>query len=508
VLFRSINHPSVGSLRSSLELQSAKISRREVPGLMAAATASVAFRALPGPPPQPLVGGTLHFIRGIVEGLAENKPYHFVRKWHDQYGPLVAIDSVGLGKSVFLSDPQHVKWMVRNDPARFTKGTSYEVVQRGWLDGSLVVSEGEVWRRKRDVYNRAFRLGAIRSYAPMFAQIADDTADNWQQAHERGELVDAVRCFEAVAFEAIGQAGFGIRGLGAPGNRYAAAFAHYGEALNAETNSLVRRLLPPSVARWITMRQGRQHLEEMRSESHRIVGEAMSSSVRAAEGVQRNLVALMQDACAEEGLEELDAEQLAREANLFLFAGHDTTSATLSWAWAMLGSHPEVQQRAYEEVAQVPSEALVAELADPRTLPYLGAVIKETLRLYPPAPLVVRCSKFDEEVAGHLVPAGVNYLPCIWAIQRDPKVFDEPDVFRPERWQDSSPEQLKQMQDHWMPFMIGARGCIGQQFSIMEMRIVLATLLKKFRVELASKPKVVQRMLLLPENISIRCLPR
>mmetsp|Transcript_140938 Transcript_140938/g.351419 ORF Transcript_140938/g.351419 Transcript_140938/m.351419 type:complete len:480 (-) Transcript_140938:223-1662(-) len=479
---------------------------------MATVSAAAALRALPGPPLSPVVGTTLQFVRGVVDGLRENKPFGFIREWHNQYGPVVRIDSIGLGKCVLLGDPELVKYVARNDPARFTKG-GYDAIKRGWLDGSLVVSEGEVWRRKRDAYNRAFKLGAIRSYAPLFMEIANNAAENWQHAYEQNETVDAVKCFEGVALEAIGQAGFGLKGLGAPGNRYAAAFTKYTELLNEEVSSLSLRLLPPKVSSWITSRRGRPYLQEMRSESLRIVNEASAVAAHgagnaASESTRRNLVALMREACAEAGVEELDAEQLACEANLFLFAGHDTTSASLAFTFAMLGSHPEVQQRVYEEIAAIPADALLSELSDPRKLPYLGAVIKETLRLYPPASMVIRTSKFDEEIRGHHVPAGINYVPSIWAIQRDPIVFEAADEFRPERWQDTSGEQLKRMQDHWMPFMIGARGCIGQQFSLMEMRTVLATLLRRFRAELVSEPKVVQRMLLLPENISLRCTPR
>merc|ERR1712032_396900 len=137
----------------------------------------------------------------------------------------------------------------------------------------------------------------------------------------------------------------------------------------------------------------------------------------------------------EEGV-ELTAEQLACEANLFLFAGHDTTSATLGWAWAMLAKHPEAQERAYKEVAAVPECEMSDVLRDPRTLPFLNAIIRETLRMHSPASMVIRRSKFDEELGGHHIPAGTNFAPSIWAIHRDPTVFDEADAFKPERWVD------------------------------------------------------------------------
>lgn len=98
----------------------------------------------------------------------------------------------------------------------------------------------------------------------------------------------------------------------------------------------------------------------------------------------------------------------------------------------------------------------------------------------------------------------------VWCTQRDKAVFDDPDSFDPFRWLQPESEQLKRMQDHWIAFMIGARSCIGQQFSTMEMRVLISMLLRRFKAEPepTSKPQLTQRMLLLPANIHLRCAPR
>eukprot|EP00747_Dinoflagellata_sp_TGD_P179146 gnl/TRDRNA2_/TRDRNA2_29455_c0_seq1.p1 gnl/TRDRNA2_/TRDRNA2_29455_c0~~gnl/TRDRNA2_/TRDRNA2_29455_c0_seq1.p1 ORF type:complete len:493 (+),score=83.79 gnl/TRDRNA2_/TRDRNA2_29455_c0_seq1:63-1481(+) len=470
-----------------------------------AASAAAALRSVPGPPASPLLGQTVAFAKGVVEGLKVKKPYGFLRQWHNDYGPLVKIDTVMMRNTVSVADAQIVKYITRNDPARFTKGSTYSVVKRGWLDDSLVVSEGETWRRKRSVYTRAFKIGAIRSYVPVFSEIADATAESWRAHHEKQQSVDAVAGFQSLALEAIGRAGFGTDGIGKPGNKFAVSFMKYLDTLNTEVTSLPMILSPESLRQAITRMRGSGYLEDMTSESRRIVHEA-SASKQEEGSARQNLVALMQQAAAEEGM-DLDPEQLAREANLFLFAGHDTTSATLAWAWACLASHPEVQQKVREEVAAIPEESLLDELSDPRTFPYLGAVIKETLRLYPPAPMVVRRNKEEEELAGCRIAAGTDFLMSIWVLHRDPIAFPDADTFRPDRWIEADSTETKLMNDHWVPFMVGARSCIGLQFSMMEMRVALAKLLRQFSVELDSEPQLVQRMLLLPENIMLKCKP-
>eukprot|EP00415_Alexandrium_ostenfeldii_P001116 UN1116 len=122
--------------------------------------------------------------------------------------------------------------------------------------------------------------------------------------------------------------------------------------------------------------------------------------------------------------------------------------------------------------------------------------------------MALRRTRFDEELGGYEIPAGTDLSFPIWAIHRDPKIFKDADAFQPERWLDASADQLKGMNDHWMPFMIGARGCIGQQFAMTEMRVVIATLLRRFSVRPASEPSMKQRMLLLPSNILLHCSPR
>jgi len=454
----------------------------------------------------PVPGGTWSFVRGVARGIRAAKPYAFLREWHDQYGPLVRIETAVL-KSVSVADAQMVKWVTRNDPARFEKGMGYESIKRGWLDNSLVVSEGEEWRRKRSVYNRAFKLGAIRSYVPLFVDIAEAAAVEWQHLHEKGQPVDAVKCFESVALESIGRAGFGVTGMGAPGNVYASAFVSYLDVLQDEMQPIMM-LLPPGLRNYVTELRGRRHLGAMNAESRRISERRSPAAPAGGDGqTKQDLVSLMRAAAEEEGT-ELDPEQLAREANLFLFAGHDTTSATLAWLFSYLATHPEAQKRVHEEVSAVPAGSLASELSDPRSLPYLGAAIKETLRLSPPAPLVMRRSKFGEELGGHQIPAGTDLMLSIWCLHRDPNVFQGPDKFSPERWLEAGEEELKAMQDHWAPFMVGARSCIGQMFSLMEMRVVAATLLSRFSLEPASTPQIKQRMLLLPSNILLKCTPR
>jgi cytochrome P450 len=170
--------------------------------------------------------------------------------------------------------------------------------------------------------------------------------------------------------------------------------------------------------------------------------------------------------------------QLRDEVMTFFLAGHETTSLLLSWTLYLLAGRPAVQARLREEVdAAGDGSPTVADLA---RLPYLDAVLCETLRLYPPAWAMGRKAVADCEVAGYHVPKGGSILFSQWVMHRDPRFFDDPDSFRPERWLDGLQKRLPQYA--YFPFGGGQRICIGANFAMMEAGLVLVMLLQRFRV--------------------------
>ena len=159
-------------------------------------------------------------------------------------------------------------------------------------------------------------------------------------------------------------------------------------------------------------------------------------------------------------------------------AGHETTANTLAWVWYLLSQVPEAATRVAAE-ARAALGGRPATLTDLPALRFTQAVIEETLRLYPPVPVLAREASAEITLAGRTLPRGSLVLVVPWLLHRNPKLWPEPDTFRPERFLDGTPPRYG-----YIPFSIGPRVCTGQQFGLTEAVLCLATLAQHVRLEL------------------------
>jgi cytochrome P450 len=174
------------------------------------------------------------------------------------------------------------------------------------------------------------------------------------------------------------------------------------------------------------------------------------------------------------------SDELIRDQLMtMLTAGHDTSTAMLSWAMVLLGNHPEIQAKAREEIRSVLGDTPpVSE--NIMHLPYLEQIINETLRLYPPAHLGSRIATSDLEFKGYHIPAGTRVLYSIYLTHRHPAFWDRPDDFIPERFAPENKGEHPRPHYAYVPFGGGPRICIGMAFAQVEMRVVLARILQRF----------------------------
>ncbi|KAJ8022842.1 Cytochrome P450 4V2 [Holothuria leucospilota] len=174
-------------------------------------------------------------------------------------------------------------------------------------------------------------------------------------------------------------------------------------------------------------------------------------------------------------------DDIREEVDTFMFEGHDTTAAAISWALFMLGHHPEVQKKVHKELDQVFGNDRDRYITneDIQKLQYLGCVIKETLRLYPSVPMISRQLEEDAILSGQTVPKGTLIIIGIYFLHRSADYFPEPDVFNPDNF---LPENVEGRHPFaYIPFSAGPRNCIGQKFAMMEEKVILATLLRKLK---------------------------
>ncbi|MBV9076206.1 MAG: cytochrome P450, partial [Methylobacteriaceae bacterium] len=166
---------------------------------------------------------------------------------------------------------------------------------------------------------------------------------------------------------------------------------------------------------------------------------------------------------------------------VIFMAGHETTANTLAWAWYLISQAPEVEAKLQAEIAEVLGDRPAA-LADVPRLAYTRAVVEETLRLYPPVPILAREALEDEEIRGRKVPKGSLVMVVPWLIHRHRHLWDEPDNFTPERFLPG--EAGPRSKFSYVPFSIGPRICAGLSFGLNEAILSLATLAQGFSLKL------------------------
>jgi cytochrome P450 len=208
---------------------------------------------------------------------------------------------------------------------------------------------------------------------------------------------------------------------------------------------------------------------------------------RAARAVTRSngsgdLLSLLLDAQDEAGRTMGESELRDQALTLFV-AGHETTALALSWTWYLLSQHPQVDQKLAAELGAVLGRREPAP-ADLPSLPYLDRVLKESLRLYPPAWGIGREALDDFEAGGYRLRAGTKVFISQWVTHRDPRFFPDPGRFDPDRWQDDPVRNGTLPRFAYFPFGGGPRVCIGAGFAQMEAALLLATIAQRFRMTL------------------------
>ena len=171
---------------------------------------------------------------------------------------------------------------------------------------------------------------------------------------------------------------------------------------------------------------------------------------------------------------ELSPDEVKTEVLTLVLAGHETTANALTWAWYLLSQNPQAERALHAELDAVLRER-PPTIDDLPNLPYTGWVFQETLRLYPPVLAFGRRPLQDVELGGYTVPAGTSVIVSPYITHRNPRYFDSPNAFQPERWQTLQPERLA-----YFPFGAGAKMCIGDGFARMEGALVLAAIAQRY----------------------------
>ena len=391
-----------------------------------------------------------------------------------EYGDVVRI-RLGPRSLYLVSHPDLIEEVLLRNNANFRKHYALRM-NRLLLGNGLLSSDGDLWLRQRRLVQPAFQRDRIVGYGAVMVDYAERMLERWRD----GEVRDIHAAMTQLTLEIIAKTLFDAD-VHAEAPEVGAALAEAQESFLARFQSLLP--LPEWVPTPRNLRL-RRAVGRLNAIVYRFIAQRRKS------GEQRgDLLSLLLAARDEDG-SHMDDQQLRDEAMTLFLAGHDTTALALSWTWYLLAQTPEVDAKLADELRQVLGDR-PPSLADLPRLHYTEQVIREAMRLYPPAYAIGREARAACELGGYHVPAGQTILMCQWVTHRDPRYFANPEKFDPDRWEGDLASRLPKYA--YFPFGGGPRVCVGSTFAMIEAVLVLAAIARRFRVERADNEPVRPR---------------
>jgi cytochrome P450 len=382
------------------------------------------------------------------------------------YGDMVHFRLGPFRHAYFLNHPDFIREVLITKPEKFFKGPGLKRNTRNTIGQGLLTSEGDWHKRQRKLIQPAFHAMRITAYGQVMVSYAQQLMARWRDA----QTFDMHHAMMTLTRDIVAKTLFDAD-VSEEGEVIA-------EAITLGIETLNRRVINPLyLPDWAPTPGNRKRRAAGELLDRVIMG--MIEQRRAAGEDRGDLLSMLVLSVDDSGA--MSTKQAHDEALTLFVAGHETTANALSWTWYLLSQHPEVEANLHAELASVLG-GRAPTVADLERLPYTEMVVKESLRLYPPAWIQSREAAADVEIGGVTIPKGSILLMSQYAMHHSARYFDDPERFIPERWTVEFEKRLPK--GAYFPFGGGPRVCIGQAFAMMEARLILATIAQQYRLEL------------------------
>jgi cytochrome P450 len=439
-----------------------------------ATKAPAAQRPIPGPRGLPLLGMMPEMVSDML-GLFKNTA--------QEYGGIAQFKL--LNKSYLLvTNPDYVKYILQDNYKNYICGRSVET-GRVLLGNGLPLIDGDFWLRERRMLQPAFHRERLGKLVDMITKVSNKFMQDWEEKAKRDQILDLDEEMMRLTLTVI------IKSM------FSAQIDDKIQALSHAFNVASKFMLWRSQQMWAPPLSVPIPRNMEYNRALQILNDTIYPLIRESRKNPKDdllgMMLEMRDADTGEGLSD---QQARDEVVTIFFAGHETTAATMAWAFYLLSQHPEIEERLREEVQTVLNGRLPT-FADLPKLVYMQQVINEVLRLYPAAYLFAREAVVEDRIDGYTIPANILIFITPFVTHRDPKYWPEPERFDPDRFR---PEQAARHPRHiYFPFGAGPHVCIGNNFAVMEMQLILSMALQRFRLSLvpnhpiAFKPEATLR---------------
>jgi cytochrome P450 len=392
-------------------------------------------------------------------------------KLQRDYGDIVTMRYYNF-RVFFVSHPDYIEQVLVTDNRKFIKGRILRK-NRQLFGNGLLTSEGDFWLRQRRLAQPAFHRARIASYADTMVRFALRIASEWSGGEERDIHAEMMRLTLSIVAKTL---------FDADVDREAKSVGQALEAIMHLNSDFRKLLITPT---WLpTPRKVRATFAT--AKLNRIIYRFIDE--RRATGTDNGDLLSMLLAARDDDGSRMTNRQLRDESITIFLAGHETTANALSWTWMLLAQNPQVEATLHEELDRVLG-GRAPTIDDLPNLRYTGHVVSESMRLYPPAWGMARLAIEDTEIAGYQIAKGCGVSLAQWVVHRDPRWFEAPLEFRPERWEGDLLKRIPRFA--YFPFGGGPRQCIGNNFAVMEATLLLATLAQQFRISLMPGREII-----------------
>lgn len=405
-----------------------------------------------------------------AESIRKN-PIPFHKKYFDQFGDNFSLQ-IGKNKHVILSrDNEVAEYILQKNQKNFQKSELQTKFISKYLGKGLLTANGDFWLKQRRLIQPAFHKQKMNQ----LVQNMEQTIASELQNLPENKSVALFPIMNQLAFNVVAKSLFHLSTSEEKMNRLKVI-------INDVQEFLIKEIRLPYKGWWFKISGQIKRHQQLALESDAILREIAEERIKS--GIKQNdLLDMLLETRYEDTGEGMSMQQLIDEIKILFIAGHETSANAMTFTLHLLGNHPKIQQKVFDELIGIQSqtEDVVEQL---QKMTYTNAVINESMRLYPPAWITDRENIEDDEFLGYKIKGKTLIGVSFYELHRNPKYWDNPEEFNPERFLG---EQKKESYKYFYPFGAGPRMCIGLGFAMYEMSLTLSYIVKKYKITSAKK---------------------
>uniref|UniRef100_A0A1A8RGE8 unspecific monooxygenase n=2 Tax=Nothobranchius TaxID=28779 RepID=A0A1A8RGE8_9TELE len=460
-----------------------------------------------GPKPIPFFGTMLHYRKGF---------FNFDENCYKKYGKIWGIYD-GRQPVLCIADPAMIKSiLIKECYSLFTNRRNFRL--NGPLYDAVSIAEDDQWRRIRSVLSPSFTSGRLKEMFDIMKQHSANLTSSMKKMADKDEPLELKEFFGPYSMDVVTSTAFSvdIDSLNNPSDPFvtnikkmlkfdlfnplflAIAFFPF---LGPIFEKMELSFFPASVTDFFysSLQKIKSNRDSSKKQGRVDFLQLMIDSQK-----HNDPTGVQQD-------KGLNDHEILSQSMIFIFAGYETSSSSLTFLAHSLATNPEVMKKLQEEIdATFPNKAPI-EYQALMEMEYLDCVINESLRIYPIAPRLERVAKASVEINGLLIPKDMVVLVPTWPIHRDPELWPEPEKFKPERFSKANKEKIDPYT--YMPFGAGPRNCIGMRFALVMMKLAIVEILQRYSFSVCKETEIpiemdIQGLLMPKRPIKLKLAPR